>query len=267
MSEVLGEMTASARDTRFVEVARLLRKVTQVLENDADVLAAYLAPFGTDEGLGAGNDAWASLNVHAILRDDALPALATVAGEYVARITEPILWVTGQQNAPPQGYYRMAIYSAPGGAYEVDWYWHTATGATLPMDARVLFNRANVPQSDKKITWQYTQEGDYPAALREALAKQSSAERHAESVRNTVHFFWAMWLISSKYVLRDGNQSETPFASLLEDTLADAHHCITGKPRVAPEPPAPAPTPVEKRVHLQRLADAMTALGFAPPFT
>ena len=151
---------APSKGTRFVEVARLQRQVTHVLEADDNVLAAYLAPFGKDEGFGAGNDAWASLNVHAVMKEEAMSTLAAGRDGYVRRVGgtsggdsaygEPILWVEGQQNAPPQGYYLMAIYDAPAGPYEVDWYWHAAGGASIPAEGRCCLTGRMCPSSPRR---------------------------------------------------------------------------------------------------------------------
>ena len=256
--------TAPSRDTRFVEMARLLREITDVLESDAAVVAAYLAPSGKDEGFGAGNDAWASLNVHAVMQPAAMPALATGRGAQVARVAEPILWVDNAQNAPPQGYYRMAIYDAPAGPYEVDWYWHTQTGAAIPSDARILFNRS-VPSGAAQASWKHTPESEYPDALRQAWATRTSGEARAEETRNTVHPFYAMWLISAKYTARDPEQTGLPFGEMLLNLLSDTRRNMDRGERVAPEPLAPAPTLAAKTAQLQTLADKMTALGYTPP--
>ncbi len=51
---------APSRDTRFVEMANLLRRITDRLEQDPRVVAAYLDPFGANEGFGVRDaaDAW-----------------------------------------------------------------------------------------------------------------------------------------------------------------------------------------------------------------
>ena len=264
VSEELGDM-APGKETRFVEVARLLRQITQVADADGNVLAPYLAPFGSDEGFGAGNDAWASLNVHLVLRDEALPALATGRGEYIRRAGEPILWNDTQQNAPPRGYYQMAIYDAPAGPYEVDWYWYPATGATIPTDARILFNRGGVPVSDAKKRWDFTPESEYPDAIRRLWASRTPDEAHREETRNTIHLFWAMWLISAKYAARRPDETELPFAPMLRNLLADTRRNVHGGEWVRPTDANGAPTLAEKAALLRTLAGEMSALGQAPP--
>lgn len=264
VSEELGDM-APGKETRFVEVARLLRQITQVAEADANVLAAYLAPFGSDEGFEAGNDAWASLNVHLVLRDEAMPELATGRGAYVRRVGEPILWTETQQNAPPQGYYLMAIYDAPAGPYEVDWYWHPATRATIPADARIMFNRGAILVSDAKQKWDYTPESEYPDAIRQLWASRTPDEAHREETRNTVHLFWAMWLISAKYSVRKPDEKELPFAPMLRNLLADTRRNINGGEWIKPTDENTATTLAAKVALLQTLADDMTILGQAPP--
>lgn len=264
MGEELNSM-APSKETRFVEVARLLRQVTQAAQSDPDVRAAYLAPFGKDEGFGAGNDAWASLNVHLVLQDEALPALATGRDEYVRRVGEPILWVDAQQNAPPQGYYRMAIYDAPAGPYEVDWYWHRASDAVLPSDARVLFHRGAIPTGTTKQTWDFTPESEYPEAIRQLWASRTPEEAHREETRNTVHLFWAMGLISAKYSARDPLQTELPFAPMLRNLLADTRRNIHGGEWVPPTNDNAAPTLATKVAMLRRLMDEMITLGQLPP--
>ena len=129
----------------------------------------------------------------------------------------------------------------------------------------MLFNRADVPVLAEKVKWRYTPEGEYPEAIRRVWAARTVEEARQEETRNTVHLFWAMWLISAKYCVRDAAQRETPFAVMLGNLLADTRRNTLGGEWVAPEPPAPAPTLAEKVAALRGLADAMAALGKAPP--
>ncbi|MBC8137184.1 MAG: hypothetical protein H8F28_14990, partial [Fibrella sp.] len=170
-----------------------------------------------------------------------------------------------QQNAPPQGYYQMAIYDAPAGPYEVDWYWYPVAGATIPSDARVLFNRGAIPASGAKKKWEYTPESEYPDAIRRLWASRTPDEAHREETRNTVHLFWAMWLISAKYSARKPGGKELPFAPMLRNLLADTRRNVQGGEWVQPADANGAATLAEKASLLRTLAGEMTALGQAPP--
>ena len=259
------EQMAPSKDTRFVEIARLQRRIVEMLEADPAVGAAYLSPFGSDEGFGAANDAWASLNVHVVCDDAVMDALATERLSLVSRLGAPVLTVEAPQNAPKHGYYLMAIYDAAAGPYEVDWYWHSKSEAQyIPSNARILFNRAQIPVGVEKQVWGFLDEFDWPPALVAARAARSRAETDAEELRNAVHFFWAMWLITAKYAARHPNQKTVGFAPLLQNGLKDVAGKLN-KPYPEPNLPENAPTLADKIGVLQTLKSAMASLGVAVP--
>ncbi len=259
------EQMAPSKSARFVEIARLQRRIVELLEADPAVHAAYLSPFGSDEGFGAANDAWASLNVHVVCDDSVMDALATDRLSFVSRLGTPILWVEAPQNAPRHGYYMMVIYDAPSGPYEVDWYWHgKSTTEAIPSNARVLFNRANVPVGSEKQVWGFLDESDWPPALVAVRAARTQAEADEEELQNIIHFFWAMWLITAKYAARHPDQKTVGFAPLLQNTLKDVAGKLN-KPGVELSLPENAPTLADKIAVLQTLKGTMASLGVAVP--
>ena len=149
--------------------------------------------------------------------------------------------------------------------YEVDWYWHTASHACIPADARALFNRGAIPISREKTDWSHADESHFPDAIRAVWAARTPDEAHAEETRNTVHLFYAMWLIAAKYCARDPKQTALPFAEMLGNLLSDTRRNVAGGAWMKPEPFAPLPTLADKVAALRTLAASMTALGYAPP--
>ncbi len=243
---------APSRNDRFAEVARLLRNITELLKNDARVVAAYLAHFGNDEGFGGEDDAYSSLNIHVVVRDEHLDDFAAARRDYASAIAAPLLFVEGPQNAPAEGgYYLMAVYDGEAGPYETDWYWHGASGATLPADTRVLFDHANLPRQSVPTEWGYTDA--VPAALQALLDARTDREKHADELRNVLSLFWAMWLISAKYIARDPEQEQVPFLPMLRDLLRSAQRQTGAAPRDKDGEEPARKRPLDKLARLRAL--------------
>ena len=251
--------SAPSRDLRFAEVANLLRRLTDSLWGDERVVAAYLAHFGEDEGFGPTDDVWSSLNVHVILTNDAIDTLATGRQAFAATLGTPLLMVEGPQNAPPGGYYLMALYDGEAGPYEVDWYWQAQATANLPSETRLLFDRAGIPISQQATAWAYTSE--VPPALADVLAARSPGEKQAEELRNQVSLFWAMWLITAKYVARNPNEERMGFLPMLYDLLRNAG-IQAGQIEEATKSTElpPTPEPADKLKVLRQIAGKMETL-------
>lgn len=212
---------APSRNARFAEASSLLRRIDERLRREPRASAAYLAHFGRGEGFGPDDDAWSSLNVHVVVDDESLDALGMARREFVAEVGRPLLWVEAPQNAPPQGYYLMALYDGEAGPYQVDWYWHGLSGATIPADTRILFDRVDLPSSSEPTPWGYLAEEAIPLALRQARASQTEAQAWAEEARNVVSLFWAMVLVSARHVARDPKSERLPFGGMLQNLLRD----------------------------------------------
>ena len=122
----------------------------------------------------------------------------------------------------------MALYDGEAGPYEVDWYWQARSGAEVPSDAHILFDRAGLPQSGWPNEFNHS---ETPPALREAQGAMSPAARQADEGRNTVSLFWAMLLISASHIARGPSGEDVPFLPMLQDLLGDMQQFISLPPR------------------------------------
>ena len=254
--ETLRE-SAPSRDTRFTEVTALLGRTRDVLERDPRVVAAYLAHFGQGEGWGAEDDAWSSLNVHAVVADEHIDAFATERRAFAALPGRPLLTVEAAQNAPPGGYYLMALYDGEAGPYEVDWYWHGRSGVKIPQDTRLLLDRAGLARSDEPTAWGTTDE--VPPALQRVRDAMTEEAKRADEARNVVSLFWAMLLISAKCVARDPRGGEVPFFPMLNNLLQDARQ-FAGLPAGPYDRAAEASDAGGRLAHLRGIAAQMESL-------
>lgn len=259
--DVLLEI-APSRDARFAEVSSLLRRIDERLRKDQRVAAAYLAHFGRGEGFGAEDDAWSSLNVHVVVEDGSLDALGMARRDFAAELGSPLLWVEAPQNAPPQGYYLMALYDGEAGPYQVDWYWHSLSAAAVPADTRLLFDRVGLPASSEPTPWGYLADDQIPLALRQAKASRTETEAWAEEARNVVGLFWAMVLVSARHVARAPKDERLPFGGMLLNLLRDLR-CHLSEAEVASTPDAEDPrqsAPAGKLDLLRELGREMEGL-------
>ena len=222
---------APSRDRRFAEAAALLRQITEGLEGDGRVLAAWLVG-----SFGRGDDPWGSAWVQAVVADEQIDTFILARRENVAQPGAPLLVVEAPQNAPPGGAYLMALYDGEAGPYEVDWYWQARTGAQAPSDAHILFDRVGIPPSGRPNEFNNS---EAPPALRKAQEAMSPTARRAEEGRNIVSLFWAMLLISASHIAREPAGGDVPFLPMLHSLIGDTQRFV-GLPREAP--PAPAAT-------------------------
>ena len=88
----------------------------------------------------------------------------------------------------------MALYPSKTGYHEIDWYWQPQSRATVPSDAKLLFDRVGLPHSNSPIRFEYQ-----PTESIEA----------DEELLNKVNFFWAMLLITAKHTARNSTESES----------------------------------------------------------
>ncbi len=222
---------APSRDQRFTEAAALLRRITEGLEADDRVLAAWLVG-----SFGQGDDPWGSAWVQAVVADNQIGTFIRTRRENAARPGEPLLVVEAPQNAPPGGAYLMALYDGEAGPYEVDWYWQARSGAQVPSDAHVLFDRVGLPPSGRPNEFNHS---ETPPVLRDAQEAMTPAARRAEEGRNTVSLFWAMLLISASHIARAPADEDVPFLPMLQNLLGDTRQFVGLSRESAPAPTAP----------------------------
>lgn len=163
---------------RRAEREALLARVVAVLTADSRVCAAWLIG-----SLGRGDaDDLSDIDVWVIVADEYADSVKVAQQEYVTQIGLPLQIEEAPQNAPPNGAYLCAIYPGQTGAHVIDWYWQPRTGAQLPANCRVLFDRAGIPPSPPE--------------------KALSAAEHGSAATDNTHFFWGMVNIAAKTIAR-----------------------------------------------------------------
>jgi hypothetical protein len=210
-----------------------------MLVQDERVVAAW--QFGS-LGRGEGDDL-SDLDLFVVVADEHLEAIAAERRAFVARLGEPALLVEGPQNAPPRGAYLMAFYPGAQGPYQVDWYWQAQSAACIPPDTILLFDRAGLPCADGSVTWDYQPEAERTAA---------------EAALQDVSFFWAMLLITAKYVARSPREETMGLLKWALAAMAGVRRFAVLTDPLPTHDEIPCPDAADKVRLLRRLASDMT---------
>ncbi len=238
----LSDEHAPARallDAYCAERETLLQRIQELAERDDRIRACWL--FGS---LGRGEeDDLSDLDVWMVVADAHLPAIKAERQDYVRQVGTPLVLLEAPQNAPRGGAYLMAIYDAPSGPHQVDWYWQAESAARIPQQTRLLLDRAGLPPSETPTRF---------------TDMESAPERTPlEAAVQSVCFFWVMILITAKYAAR------SPYEARM-NLLAYAYDALQGARRFAGLPPAPEaeslpphPEPAAKLALLRELAAQM----------
>lgn len=158
----------------------LILRATGLLQSDERIVAAWLAG-----SLGRGDgDAFSDVDLWVVVRDAEMEAVREGRRRFVVLLSEPVLISEAPQNAPAGGAYLWALYSGKHGPQHVDWNWLPQSGAALPPDARLLFDKVGLPSAEVP-KGQPTTGDDLAAALTQECA-----------------FFWAMCTVVAKYIAR-----------------------------------------------------------------
>jgi len=181
---VLGPITPEAAADRVAlrqaEHDLLLEGARVLLECDGRVAAAWLIG---SRGRGDA-DALSDIDLVVVAHDEHLESMKEERRALVGRLGAPLLVQDLPRNAPPGGAYLLVLYPGETGPLHIDWYWRGLTGAAVPHDARLLFERSPVSM---------------PRQPRPA--PPSEDERALDAARAMV-FFWAMAPIAAKYIAR-----------------------------------------------------------------
>ena len=162
----------------------LLRALTQTLEADARVAAAWL--WGS---LGRGEaDALSDLDVWVVIYDADWPVVCEGHHAFVRSLGEPLIILEAYGNWPNCGRYLLTLYPGEIAPLQVDWYWQVASAAQVLPDTALLLDRVGLPQSST------------PPAFPGAPSTPQWTQ--PEEIAHHVRFFWAMVPIVAKYVGR-----------------------------------------------------------------
>ena len=134
----------AALSAKQQERERLIQRISQLLQADHRIVAAWLAG-----SVGRGEaDAWSDVDLWVVVRDDAIEAVREGRQQFVQVVGPPTLISEAPQNAPPGGAYLWAMYHGEHGPQHVDWNWLPQAGAHIPQATIVLFDRAGLPPAN-----------------------------------------------------------------------------------------------------------------------
>lgn len=245
MSKILAEMfaheeTAQALYARRAERDALLCRLTQMLEADTRIAAAWL--FGS-VGRGEADDL-SDLDLRVVVADAHIADVCAQRQAYAAQIGAPALCQEAPQNRPAGGAFLLALYPGEFGPQEVDWTWQPLSGACLWPQTRLLLNRAGLTQVGE-MPWGY-----------QPVSPLSPLE---ELVRK-VHGFWAMLLVIAKYAARSPWEERMGLVGMSVQPLREVSEALGITPKYTLESLPPHGSPREKLRLLRDIADQMEAL-------
>ncbi len=245
MSKVLAETTADENTSRALaqrraERAALLARITQTLEGDDRIAAAWL--FGS---IGRGEaDDLSDLDLRVVVSNEYVEGICANRQAYAAQVGEAVLFQEAPQNRPVGGAFLLTLYAGEFGPQEVDWTWQPLSGACLWPNTRILLNRVGL-SSQGEMPWGY-QPRPAQTPLEEAVQRVSS--------------FWAMLLIIAKYAARSPWEDSMGLIGMSVQPLHEVSEYLGLTPRYVMENLPPHVRPQEKVRLLRGLADEMEAL-------
>lgn len=209
-----------------------LQRAIALVEGDRRVVAAWL--YGS---LGRGtSDEWSDIDLWLAVDDSHIDEIGTGRREYAAQLGEPLLIVDAPQNAPPGGAFLSVLYKGQVGSQHIDWTWQAASDVRIPQDAKLLFNRGEVPHADPR--------------------PPQSAEEQTGRAKKQATFFWMMVPVVAKYIVRRQSWAALDLLNLLRYTLDEVSYLS----EQADEPPvhtnkSSTPPPVQPADQLAMLTD------------
>lgn len=229
---------------------RLLVQAQSVLNADQRVVAAWL--FGS---LGRGDaDELSDIDLFVVTADEYHDEIVANRPAFMAQLGEPLLILEAPQNWPPGGVYNMALYPGDDGPHQIDWYWVRRSVAAIPSETKVLFDRAGLPKQETPA--HFTSQPVPPRPPEEVATQEAN-------------MFWAMLLITAKYIAR------SPREEVLAPPVGSLQQVARFADVTLPEGIDQSPPPEEPLLridYLRRLAAAMedlaphvTAQGGRPP--
>lgn len=166
-----------------------LTRIREALEADERVVAAWLAG-----SFGRGTqDAWSDLDLHVVVRDDALAAWLGARERWFARLGRPLMVMPS--SASERGNWQGVVFKGP---VWLDLAVHPASTAAREPDTRLLFARADIPLG---------------------MAALPDEEERRSRLQHDLDFFWAMTPIALKYIGRGRTDRAVTMVDLLTETF------------------------------------------------
>ena len=245
-------MSAADRlQLRKQEREALLHRAIELLQQDGRVVAAWL--FGS---IGRGeDDGLSDLDLWVVVADEYSRFINAGRREYAAELAPPVLLLEAPQNAPEHGAYLLALYAGQAGPHQIDWYWQPLSGARLPLNARILFDRVGIPCS----------------SLEPLKTDPQSSQDRANAAADRAAFFWAMVPIAAKKTARRQIWESIQMITMVRGALADvAKLCDAQSPGALDLPPPVEPAGQllllrEIAREMESLAPRLIAIGAAVP--
>jgi predicted nucleotidyltransferase len=167
----------------------LLARIREDLDADERVTAAWL-----EGSFGRGTeDAWSDIDLHVVVRDDALAAWLGGRDDWFARLGHPVMVMPS--SASELGDWQGVLFAGP---VFLDLAVHPVSTATREADTRLLFARVDIPirtgpplDDDERRSW----------------------------LRHDLDFFWAMTPVALKYIGRGRTDRALTMIDLLSGTF------------------------------------------------
>ena len=235
-----GTETAAALRARRAERDLLLRRLTDLLEGDERIAAAWL--FGS-VGRGDGDDL-SDLDLRVVVRDEHIEAIIAGRQAYAAQAGSAVLFQEAPQNRPAGGAFLLTLYEGRFGPQEVDWTWEPLSGACLWPQTRILLNRAGLSRTGE-MPWGYQPKPDITPL--EYVVRRSND-------------FWAMLLIVAKYAARSPHEQQMGLLGMAIQPLREVSEFLGLPPKYIMGDLPPHGRPEEKLLLLRDVAAQMAAL-------
>lgn len=212
-----------------------LQRATRLFESDESVVAAWL--WGS---AGRGDaDALSDLDLFVAVADRSI--LETV-DEWFGRFGD-VQWCREvPYNAPADGRYFTVGYPAAVEPLPIDWYWQTATAATIGTDTQVLIEKTPLQRVPVETFATFTPMADRPSP---------HPEDPVERLEGLLVWFWSMYGSMAKKIARRQLDQAATQLPLLDSVLALALDHVGQPYEPISGPPLAA---------LQLLADRMEAM-------
>ena len=195
---------------RLRERSELLDQIVAIVEADSNVRAAWLSG-SVSRG---DDDALSDLDLSVVVSDESIGELVDRRRTYAAQPAFPVLLMDNLANAPVDGAYLLAFYPGEAGPQHVDWFWQPESGAKIPDDERVLFNKTGLPlMSGDDWRRQSNRPPGPPLAADAPLGEQLTQK---------ITFFWAMSIIAAKYIARRDGETFGRMTRVIARTLSEA---------------------------------------------
>lgn len=221
----------------------LVQQAGRLLREDSRIVAVWLAgSLGREAG-----DAYSDVDLWVVVDDNHMEEIGEGRRGYVEMLGKPVLLSEAPQNAPPGGAYLWALYPGKHGPQHVDWNWQPRSGASVPPDVRLLFDKVGLPLAEPHTT------------------KPPTGEELAAALTQDCAFFWAMCTVVAKYIARRQLYETLNLLNIAGDALNKTQWLLGTGTRMsyrdnAWDPASPPFEPAEQLALLRRVAHEMEAL-------